>query len=239
MVERCGRMAVLTLAHLPVVEGDLVGELEQSHEISGPWTGGEGDGFTRDVPRGCLDHAYGARFELEPEHLHALDDLNAGGPGHALECGEGRRRIGPAAARLVQERGRPLSLPVGEDGLHVCADGLCAADESRRVPDVPVLRGNPLQLVRLRLRHDGDVADLAKPEETGIEFEDLDRSPDDLVHRRREVEVSNDPARDPAGSGSDALLVEDDDPGARAPELRQVESRREPVHASTDDDDGR
>jgi hypothetical protein len=93
------------------------------------------------------------------------------------------------------------------------------------------------ELLRLCLRHHGDVTDLAKAEEAGIELEDLDRSPDDLVHRRREIEVPDNPARDSARSGAHTLLVENQDASARAPELRQVESRREPVNSGTDDDE--
>ena len=150
------------------------------------------------------------------------------------------RGVGPAAARLVQGCRRSFGAPVREDPAQVLRDRARTPGERRRIPDRGMLLGDPFELLRLGLRHDCDVSDLAEAEQGGIELEDLDRLPDDLVDRRREVEVPHDPARDAGGACADALLVEHDDVGSGTAllleQLGEVVGGREPVDPSADDD---
>ena len=146
-----------------------------------------------------------------------------------------------AALVLVEADGHALRAPVGEERLHVRVDLGLADDQLRAVAD-PLL---PLECSReiglLHLRAECDVADRVVVVRSGIRLPHLDARLHELAHRRLEVVVADDAARDPGCAGAGLGLVDDDDVGARAGApctklLGEVVGGRQSVDAGADDD---
>ncbi len=123
-----------------------------------------------------------------------------------------------------------VDLRLADDQLRAVADPLLALEDGDEVG----------------LLHRGaerDVADAVVVVRLRIGLPDLDARLHQLAHRRLEVVVADDAARDPGGARAGRRLVEDDDvaAGSDAPPLelaREVIRGREPVHPGTDHDVG-
>jgi hypothetical protein len=91
-----------------------------------------------------------------------------------------------------------------------------ARDELRAVADALLALERRGQVGLLDLRAEGDVADGVVVVGGRIRLPHLDAGLHQLAHRRLEVVVADDAARDPRCSGTGLRLVEDDDvcPGA-------------------------
>src|SRR4029453_13783979 len=118
-----------------------------------------------------------------------------------------------------------------------------ARDEGRAVPDPFLTLERLRQVGRLSLWPKGDVADRVVGICLRIRLPDLDTGLHELAHRRLEVVVADDAARDSRSSGARLRLLQDDDvlPGPEAALrklLRQVVGRRQAVDAAADDDVG-
>ncbi len=188
-----------------------------------------------------LDRMDAVVADVEARDLDALEEPHALGTREPAEVLDGLVGLRPAALPLVQHGVDPLAVPVGEDRLHVLLAGLLAEDHVRAVADLRLLLLDCDAVLGLHLRHRRDVADRVVAEAGGIRLEQLDRDADHLGHRRREVEVADDAARDTRGAGGEVLLLEDDDVAARAltrflERLRDVVGARKTMDSAAEDD---
>ncbi len=135
----------------------------------------------------------------------------------------------------------PWPFQSGKIAAHVLGAGLLAEHDVRAVADRGLLPLDRDAILGLHLRNGCDVADRVIAEAGRVRLEELDRHPDDLRHRRREVEVADDAAGDPRRARADVVLLEHDDvltgAAARGLELeREVIRARQAVNPAADDE---
>ncbi len=232
----------LALLRLPVLEQratlatdvDVRVEPEQVPQARGPRPRRQHERSAGDAAGVGYHRLHLGAARLEADHLDALPDLSAGGPGALGQTADRLHGVRPAAAALVQQRLHG-SLPVGPGPSQVLAAGLGAGDQLRLIPRTLVLGTDRDQVVGLGLGHRGDVADLAEAVRLGVLLEHLDGEPHQLGDRLRAVEVAHDPAGDPRRAGADAALVEHEHLGAP---LGERPGDGEAVHSGADDDVG-
>ncbi len=182
-------------------------------------------------------------MQVDSRDLDAFEDLHALRSCEPCQVLDRLLRLRPTALALVQHGLDAFAVPVGKDRLHVLHAGSLAEDDVRAIADRRLVALDCDAILRLHFGDRGDVTDAVEAEACRIGLEELDRDPDDLRHRRREVEVAHDAAGDPGRARADMALLEDDDvlprPLAACLELeREVVRAREAVDAAPDDDVG-
>ena len=211
--------------------------------MAAPGAGAGDEELGRDRALVGLDRPHMAVVQVEAGDLDALEDADAFRAREAREVLDRLDRLGPAALPLVQHGFDPLAVPVREDRLHVrLASGL-AEDDVRAVADLGLVLLDRDDVLGLDGRDGGDIADAVEAEAGRIRLEQLDRHPDHLGHRGREVEVPDDAARDARRAGGEVVLLEDDDVASRAFAAllegeREVVRAREAMDAAAEDDVG-
>ena len=192
-------------------DADLVGQPEHPPDVAAPGTRADDEELSVDRALRGLDRLHEAVVQVDPRDLDAFEDLYALRAREPCEILDGLLRLRPATLALVQHGLDPFSVPVGEDRLHVLGAGAFAEHDIRAVADLCLVALDRNAILRLYLGNGGDVADAVEAEALWIRFEQLDRDANHFRHRRREVEVAHDAARDAGCARADMALLEDDD----------------------------